>query len=124
MDCTYVACEEDIGLLVSGWCGDSSIEFAGNVGLSFFSSGSFANNSSSSSVTANRGDSIGGSIGGGNGDEDTPLAVHVGNGQGELILISLELEFSQGFVDDEGICFGAKFTDLTLGDVETDDVGA
>lgn len=120
MDSTYVACEEDIGFLVSGWCGDSSIEFAGNVGLSFFSSGSFANNSSSSSVTANRG----GSIGGGNGDEDTPLAVHVGNGQGELILISLEFELSQGFVDDEGICFGAEFTNLALGDVETDDVGA
>lgn len=129
--------------MVSGWCGDSSIEFTSDVGLSLFSNGSFpsfggsnfgsisfgnislGSGSLGSGITTSDGGSIGGdSIGSGNRNEDTPLAVHVCNSQGELILISLELKLSQGFVDDEGICLGAEFANLAISNVETDDVGA
>lgn len=118
---TYVACKEDIGLLESGWCGNSSIEFAVNVCLSLFFSVSFT---SSSLATGGSGTIGSGSIGGCNRDKDTPLAVYVGNSQGELILIGLKLDLSQGFVDDEGVCLSAEFADLAVGDVETNDVGA
>lgn len=122
MDGTYVSCEEDIGLLVSGWCGNSSIECARNVGLPLFFSFTTSGGSLTTSCSGS-GDSS--SIGSGscNGDEDTPLAVHVGNSQGKLILIGLELELSQGFVDDEGICLSAEFADLSVGNIKTDDVG-
>lgn len=126
---TYVACEEDIGLLESSWSRDSSVEFTVDVGLSllfgFFTTGSGGSFSTGSCSLPISGLATSGGIGSSsNGNEDTPFAVHVGNSKSELILIGLEFDLSQGFVDDEGICLGAELADLSVGDVETDDVGA
>ena len=52
------------------------------------------------------------------GKEDGPLAVEVGDGQGQLVLVGLELELADVVADDEGVGLGAEPANLALADVQ------